>query len=36
MPFLTLPVLYWDGEELGQSSAIARFVAKKVGERFTI
>ncbi len=30
MPFNALPVLYWDGEEIGQSLAIARFVAKKV------
>ncbi len=30
MPYLTLPVLYWDDEELGQSQAIARFIAKKV------
>jgi len=26
-----MPVLYWDGEELAQSMAIARFVARKVG-----
>ena len=25
-----MPVLYWDGEELAQSMAIARFVARKV------
>lgn len=31
MPFRSLPVLYWDGEEIGQSLAIARFVAKKAG-----
>ena len=30
-PFGSTPVLYWDGEELGQSMAIARFVARKVG-----
>ena len=27
-----MPVLYWDGEELAQSMAIARFVARKVLE----
>ncbi len=31
MSFLTLPVLYWDGEEICTSTAIGRFVAKKVG-----
>merc|ERR1712001_701991 len=30
-PFGQMPVLYWDGEELAQSMAIARFVARKVG-----
>merc|ERR1712080_371797 len=30
-PFGQLPVLYWDGEELAQAPAIARFVARKVG-----
>merc|ERR1712080_627294 len=30
-PFGQAPVLYWDGEELPQSMAIARFVARKVG-----
>jgi len=30
-PFGQAPVLYWDGEELAQSLAIARFVARKVG-----
>merc|ERR1711990_419180 len=30
-PFGQVPVLYWDGEELAQSMAIARFVARKVG-----
>merc|ERR1711863_125596 len=31
-PFGQMPVLYWDGEELAQSMAIARFVARKVGQ----
>ena len=26
-----VPVLYWDGEELAQSAAITRFLARKVG-----
>merc|ERR1711936_1547096 len=30
-PFGQMPVLYWDGEEIAQSMAIARFVARKVG-----
>lgn len=30
-PFGQCPVLYWDGQELAQSLAIARFVARKVG-----
>jgi glutathione S-transferase len=30
-PFGQMPVLYWDGEELAQSMAITRFVARKVG-----
>ena len=30
-PFGQLPLLYWDGEEIAQSMAIARFVARKVG-----
>jgi len=30
-PFGQSPVLYWDGEELAQCMAMARFVAKKVG-----
>merc|ERR1712037_603045 len=30
-PFGQMPVLYWDGEELAQSMAISRFVARKVG-----
>ena len=29
--FGTLPVLIWDGEVLGQSLTIARFVARKAG-----
>ncbi|TRY72349.1 hypothetical protein TCAL_08165 [Tigriopus californicus] len=31
MPFRSLPVLHWDGEVIGQSLTIARFVAKKAG-----
>ncbi|TRY72335.1 hypothetical protein TCAL_16153 [Tigriopus californicus] len=31
MMFESLPMLTWDGEEVGQSLTIARFVAKKVG-----
>ena len=31
-----MPVLYWDGEELAQSMAIARFVARKVVKIITI
>jgi glutathione S-transferase len=31
MPFSSVPVLYWDGEEIAQTQAIARFVAKKSG-----
>jgi len=30
-PFGQLPVLTWDGEEVAQSMAITRFVARKVG-----
>jgi len=30
-PFGQVPLLFWDGEELGQSLAIHRFVARKVG-----
>ncbi len=30
-PFLSLPLLCWDGHEVGQSTAIARFCAKKCG-----
>ena len=30
-PLGQVPVLYWDGEELAQSGAIARFLARKVG-----
>jgi len=30
-PFGQVPVLHWDGEEIAQSMAIARFVARKVG-----
>jgi len=30
-PFGQLPVLFWDGVEIPQSMAIARFIAKKVG-----
>lgn len=30
-PFGQAPVLHWDGEELAQSLAISRFVARKVG-----
>ncbi len=30
-PFHSLPVLSWDGEEVGQSVTIARFCAKKTG-----
>ncbi len=30
-PFHSLPVLTWDGEVIGQSMTIARFLAKKVG-----
>ena len=29
-PFGQMPVLYWNGEEIAQQLAIARFVAKKV------
>lgn len=31
MPFKCLPTLYWDGEEVGQSATIMRFVARKLG-----
>jgi len=31
MPFGNVPVLYWDGEEIAQTFAIVRFVARKVG-----
>ena len=30
-PFGQLPLLYWDGEEIAQSMAMVRFVARKVG-----
>ncbi len=30
-PWGTLPVLYWDDEEIGQAFPIARFVARKAG-----
>ena len=30
-PMGQVPVLYWDGEELAQSAAITRFLARKVG-----
>jgi len=30
-PFGQLPVLVWDGEEIAQSMAITRFIARKVG-----
>ena len=30
-PFGQIPVLHWDGEELGQSWAINKFIAIKVG-----
>jgi len=30
-PFGQVPVLFWDGEEIAQSMAIARFVARKAG-----
>merc|ERR1712130_599177 len=30
-PFGSVPVLFWDGEEMAQTMAIARFVARKVG-----
>lgn len=31
MPFHAVPVLFWDGEMLAQTQAIARFVARKAG-----
>merc|ERR1712080_246052 len=31
MPFHAVPVLFWDGEMLAQTQAIARFVARKSG-----
>jgi len=30
-PWGTLPILYWNDEEIGQSGSIARYVARKVG-----
>ena len=30
-PFGSVPVLHWDGEEMAQTMAIVRFVARKVG-----
>ena len=30
-PFGSVPVLRWDGEELAQTMAIVKFVARKVG-----
>ena len=30
-PFGSLPILYWNGEEIPQSMAIVRFLAKQVG-----
>jgi len=30
-PFGSVPVLFWDGEELAQTMAIVKFVARKVG-----
>ena len=30
-PFGSVPVLQWDGEELAQTMAIVKFVARKVG-----
>merc|ERR1711971_1311222 len=33
-PFGSVPVLHWDGEEMAQTMAIVRFVARKVGMRF--
>merc|ERR1711936_915733 len=30
-PFGSVPVLFWDGEEMAQTMAIVRFVARKVG-----
>ncbi len=30
-PFLSLPVLSWDGETIGQSMTISRFLARKAG-----
>merc|ERR1719228_2112358 len=31
MPFHAVPVLFWDGEMLAQTQAIARFVGRKTG-----
>ncbi len=31
MPFATLPVLYWNDEEIGQTLTITRFLARKLG-----
>merc|ERR1719436_568462 len=31
MPFHAVPVIFWDGEMLAQTQAIARFVARKTG-----
>ena len=30
-PFGQIPLLYWDGEELAQSWAISKYIARKVG-----